>query len=32
VSRDEGQRFLENVRADEPELVETLRLERVDLD
>jgi hypothetical protein len=32
VSRDEAQRFLENVRADEPELVEKLRLEPVDLD
>jgi hypothetical protein len=30
--RDDAERFLENVRAAEPELAERLRLEPVDLD
>jgi hypothetical protein len=30
--REDAERFLENVRADEPELAERLRLEAVELD
>jgi hypothetical protein len=32
VRREHAERFLENVRADEPELAERLRLEPVELD
>jgi hypothetical protein len=32
IRRDDAERFLERVRADEPELADRLRLEPVDLD
>jgi hypothetical protein len=32
VRREDAERFLENVRADEPDLADRLRLELLDLD
>jgi hypothetical protein len=32
VRREDAERFLENVRADEPDLADPLRLELLDLD